>query len=443
MPHCGHPPQLNLQYTILFPFSEHPEAAKLGLSFEIDKVNKRFKTIGVDAEEATGDSLDGLVDDFQASALTDNEDEAEDEENNNKGLKSTKTVERISNFLEDDENAIDFVGFCVSNKLCWARNVYGKSPQQSRLVVEKDKAGNTVLSMTAMDGHDEVVEFLLEKGAKVHTVNAKGRTPLMEAALWGRSAVVKRLMSHGASVNDKDREGRPALDLAKDCRRNEEERASRSRMYSGNLDKRQQRRIITALLGGSFSHSSRISKTTIGKAAPARIYRSGVPGISSTYTLLTSAIEMPVENFHKTVAFLNRGGSFPVVRAKSGWSNITEDPDYLDSFHWTNEVFKVCKTIRHKVSPDKYDGAEPGMFNACHAEKQLMAFFAHKHRFAKEELDEDEDLAKLSLVHSPRRLKEATILVSTPICDDCEAFRVAFQRYFKVSIDIQYLQTAN
>lgn len=81
-------------------------------------MNKRFKTIGVDAEEATGDSLDGLVDDFQASALTDNEDEAEDEENNNKGLKSTKTVERISNFLEDDENAIDFVGFCVSNKLC-------------------------------------------------------------------------------------------------------------------------------------------------------------------------------------------------------------------------------------------------------------------------------------------------------------------------------------
>jgi len=32
--------------------------------------------------------------------------------------------------------------------------------------------------MTAMDGHDEVVEFLLEKGAKVENVNV----PLMGAA---------------------------------------------------------------------------------------------------------------------------------------------------------------------------------------------------------------------------------------------------------------------
>jgi len=59
--HCGYRPKLFLHYTILFLFSEHPEAAKAGLSFDIDKVNRRFKTIGVDAEEATEDSVGGLA----------------------------------------------------------------------------------------------------------------------------------------------------------------------------------------------------------------------------------------------------------------------------------------------------------------------------------------------------------------------------------------------
>jgi len=64
-------------------------------------------------------------------------------------------------------------------------------------VFEKNRAGDKILSVTAMDGHGKVVEFLLEEGDKVDTVNAKGRTPLMEAALSDRSAVVQRLVSAG------------------------------------------------------------------------------------------------------------------------------------------------------------------------------------------------------------------------------------------------------
>jgi len=56
-------------------------------------------------------------------------------------------------------------------------------------------------------------------------------------------------------------------------------------------------------------------------------------------------------------------------------------------------------------------------------------------------LDEDEDLAELADVHSSWRLQEATILASTPMCDDCGAFRAVFQRYARVTIDIQFLQT--
>jgi len=115
----------------------------------------------------------------------------------------------------------------------------------------------------------------------------------------------------------------------------------------------------------------------------------------------------------------------------------------FNSFDWTNEVLKTCKTIGYNLTSHQHDGLQSGRFNACHAEKQSMAFFAYRHRFTKEEWDEDEDIAKLADVHSSRRLQEATILASTPVCDDCEAFRAVFQRYARVTIDIQYLQTVS
>jgi len=177
--HCGYQPELFLQYTILFPFSEHPGAARAGLCFEIDKVNKRFKTIGVDAEEAIEDSINDFEDAFRASAITDNEDEEdenedegnkkegrvkftkkmkqrpifledenEDEGNKKEGrVKFTKKMKQRPIILEDDEDAINFVSFCVSNKLRWARIVYEQSPQQqqSKLLNEKNRAGDTTV----------------------------------------------------------------------------------------------------------------------------------------------------------------------------------------------------------------------------------------------------------------------------------------------------------
>jgi hypothetical protein len=58
------------------------------------------------------------------------------------------------------------------------------------------------------------------------------------------------------------------------------------------------------------------------------------------------AIEIPVEPFFETAAFLNCGRPLPVVAyAKSGWSNITQDTEYLDSHKRTNEVRCVYKNV--------------------------------------------------------------------------------------------------
>jgi hypothetical protein len=119
----GRRPGLFLKYPNLFPLAEHLEAAKADLSFEIDKVNKRFKTTGVDAEEATEDFVDGLEDAFQASAIIDNKDkedkdEDEDEEDKNGGkVKVMKKIKQRLNFLKYSKEPINLVSFCLSNKL--------------------------------------------------------------------------------------------------------------------------------------------------------------------------------------------------------------------------------------------------------------------------------------------------------------------------------------
>jgi hypothetical protein len=111
-----------------------------------------------------------------------------------------------------------------------------------------------------------------------------------------------------------------------------------------------------------------------GSTGCAWIYKSGVAGILSTFSLLTFAIETPAELF-KTVAFLNCGRSLPVVaHAKSGWSNITQDTEYLDSHQWTNEVRCVYKNVGYTLRSHEYDGTQLRRFNACHAERQMVLF---------------------------------------------------------------------
>jgi hypothetical protein len=61
--------------------------------------------------------------------------------------------------------------------------------------------GYTPLDWAASFGYEEVVGYLLRRGAKVNAADNMGWTPLHLASLHGHVDVVKRLVEHGADVN--------------------------------------------------------------------------------------------------------------------------------------------------------------------------------------------------------------------------------------------------
>jgi ankyrin repeat protein len=95
----------------------------------------------------------------------------------------------------------------------------------------------------ALNGHNDIVVALLDKGAEVNTRNKRGITSLMYAAYGGRIQVAQTLLAKGAEVDVKDNEGltmqkQPIMTkLAESSRRREQSNSrthcQRSRVRDG------------------------------------------------------------------------------------------------------------------------------------------------------------------------------------------------------------------
>lgn len=78
----------------------------------------------------------------------------------------------------------------------------------------KDGNGKTPLLCSLEAGYENVIEFLINKGANIRVRDGRNRTPLHYAVENCSVRIVELLISNGASINEPDREGQVPLNSA-------------------------------------------------------------------------------------------------------------------------------------------------------------------------------------------------------------------------------------
>jgi ankyrin repeat protein len=71
----------------------------------------------------------------------------------------------------------------------------------------------TPLHAAAYNGHDEMVGFLIDRGAFVNPLDADGNTPLHLAAAAGHDGTVRALLREGADPEIRNQKGKRPIDL--------------------------------------------------------------------------------------------------------------------------------------------------------------------------------------------------------------------------------------
>ncbi|OTB14205.1 hypothetical protein K445DRAFT_319377 [Daldinia sp. EC12] len=314
-----------------------------------------------------------------------------------------------------------------------------------------DKSGETVLHIAARELSPKMVRLFLKMHAgtkaDVNAIKRDGRTALMEAALWGRIENVLALLEYGADVS-KECINNNQLMCAADFARPLEENARRRRSCASS-DR------MSKLIGEQDTDAGagvrraivRLLEDQAGKPdirqLGAFVYQRSVSGPATLS--LTTSYNLAGKSW-KTVARMIRGGGLPEITAMSGWGHKRTESIHLAGEKWRDEVFWLCDMAGFCLGHDQVrDQDIPGQYNACHAEKQLIAYFVDKHLFLPRHsftesmiargLETELNMSRLTLGDSKKQklaeleeaspkdsLKSAIILSSNLICDDCISF---------------------
>ncbi len=80
--------------------------------------------------------------------------------------------------------------------------------------VQSKTLETTALMFAVGKGYEDIVQYLIGRGADINKPNDKGTAPLLVAACEGREIILKYLIEHGADVNKRDNEGLTPLMFA-------------------------------------------------------------------------------------------------------------------------------------------------------------------------------------------------------------------------------------
>jgi len=313
-------------------------------------------------------------------------------------------------FEETTQEDKFFLSYTVTNDLRSLQDLLQATFNTERLINLRDYQGNNALALACMEGHRDVAELLVERGADIENINLEGKTPLLESLCYQRGSLSEFLVLKGASTSAKDAEGTSSLEIAKDgLERMEEHEWMLSRMehetYARYLQRKQNRECSSKFIdvctvrnksrrnmaGGLPSHKDRHQDVAFAKTAA---------GPNAKITVMLAKFTAPMANEFKTFGFLDRGPPYDEIFAVSGYKGgkFGGIDGCLNREVWTKQVFTFCTILGHDLVCDAgKDGNPLGNYYACHAEKQLMAYFLWKHTTLQEqpnedEMDEDEDV---------------------------------------------------
>ena len=199
------------------------------LSINVESTRKLVKKIThIDARDVEGKTfLHYAVKDAHSQIVSDeNYSENRDKETLHKGisknhaLKMQKDLNTIISILIDegaDVNAKDNHGapviYCAASTNN-PRIIYILEASGADVNAISDHNNGTAIHIASHSGWNDVVEKLIQHGAKLDCKNSNGETPLHMASASGWASVIRKLIDHGLNVDVKDNLGETPLHKA-------------------------------------------------------------------------------------------------------------------------------------------------------------------------------------------------------------------------------------
>jgi len=120
----------------------------------------------------------------------------------------------------DNHGQTQFAKACAKGEYEVAKRRLGERPEDLDFA---DYAGNTPLQVAALNGHEDIVQLLIQAGCNIDCRNSDKETPLLDAVENGHLEVVKLLLDAGVNPRKADAEGHEPLEKVPDDVDNAEE----------------------------------------------------------------------------------------------------------------------------------------------------------------------------------------------------------------------------
>lgn len=150
-----------------------------------------------------------------------------------------KSADVATLLINDQRTDLDATNAAGENAMMIA-SLQGLTPMV-KLLIDKDaevnKKGWAPLHYAAANGHDDIVQILLDASAYVDAESPNGTTPLMMAARGGHITTCKVLLDGGADVRLKNQLGMTAVDFAMQSNQKEIADGLRKRLEQVNASR--------------------------------------------------------------------------------------------------------------------------------------------------------------------------------------------------------------